>query len=90
MKSLTYDISTNRMETRELEVHKIALLDSWSSQHYHSAWEGVSLSVYLINKKHHNNMYIGKDKMKSGTYLVLTSRLFQLTQVFIIVCIGFE
>ena len=58
MKSLICDVSTNRMETRELKFIRLSLLDGWSGQRYHPAWEGVGLSVYLINKKHHNNMYI--------------------------------
>ena len=97
IKSLTCDISTNWMETRELKFIRLSLLDGWSSQRYHPVWEGVGLSVYLINKKYHNNMYIGKDRMKSGTHLICMT--FNITiislehscfKVYIIVCIRFE
>ena len=97
MKSLTCDVSTNRMETRELKFIRLSLLDGWSGQRYHPTWEGVSLSVYLINKKHHNNMYIVKDRMKSGTHLIcmninitIISLVHSGFKVYIIVCIRFE
>ena len=71
MKSLTCNISTNRMETRELKFIRLSLLDGWSGQRYHPAWEGVGLSVYLINKKHHINMYNGKYTMLNKNSLAV-------------------